>query len=349
MDLNERKRIILKEVIDLFISTGEPVGSKAVMERLKDPCSSATIRNEMNALEKMGLLEQPHTSSGRVPTARGYRIYVDSLMENYNLSFEETLLLNALLSEKKRNSEKILEDMADLLSRMTGYTVAVFAKESCGTVERFDGVFVTPRSFLLMMITSQGNAIPKLLQSEVPLNPEAVTFLVKVINEHLSKKELGGITLERMIAMEKDFGEYRSIIPPLLQLIYEVMEETGRTKCAVKGIANLLSFPEFLENRSGEIAVRELEDHEALKNRYVAEFPSHLRIHIGKDKPGLDSASFLTCPFRLKQGMQGAVCILGPRRMNYANVVAKLQYFAKEIHAVHGLEPSIPLIETKET
>ena len=98
MELTERKSRILKEVIEAFITTGEPVGSKAIMGALRPPCSSATIRNEMNDLEKMGLLEQPHTSAGRVPTGRGYRIYVDSLMEDTTLSFEETLLLNSLLS-----------------------------------------------------------------------------------------------------------------------------------------------------------------------------------------------------------------------------------------------------------
>ena len=92
MQLSSRKKEILKAVIDLFITTGEPVGSKAVMERLPHPCSSATIRNEMAALEKLELLEQPHTSAGRIPTGRGYRLYVDTLMEDYHLSFEETLL-----------------------------------------------------------------------------------------------------------------------------------------------------------------------------------------------------------------------------------------------------------------
>lgn len=348
MELSERKREILKEVIDSFIESGEPVGSKAIMERLKKPCSSATIRGEMNDMEKMGLLEQPHTSAGRIPTGRGYRLYVDSLMENYSLSFEETLLLNSLLSDKVREGTKILEDMTELLSRMTGLTVITFAKESLGTIERFEGVFVSHNSFLLVMITSSGKAVTKQIRVDFPLDPDRVSFFIESCNSHLAKKELGGITLERMIAMEKDLGEYRAIIPLVLQIIYETLADFGEIRVQVKGMANLLSYPEFSEEKKSSEIIAELEDRAALMEQFGKELPSHLSVHIGSGKKGLASASRVTCPFRLKSGMQGAVCILGPKRMNYAKAMARLQYLAKEIQAVHGFEPALPLIETKE-
>ncbi len=348
MELSERKREILKEVIDLFITTGEPVGSKAVMEQMKKPCSSATIRNEMSDLEKLGLLEQPHTSAGRIPTGRGYRFYVDSLMENYSLSFEETLLLNSLLSDKVRENSKILDDMTELLARMTNLTVVAFAKESCGTIERFEGVFVNKRSFLLVMITSSGKAITKQIGVDFPLDPDRVAFLIEGINSHLAKKELGSITLERMIAMEKELGEYRGIIPIILQIIYETLAEIGEISIKVKGMANLISYPEFSEGGGSAKIISELENKALLLEYFGKELPSHLRVHIGRGEKGLSSASHVICPFRLKSGMHGAVCILGPKRMNYAKAMARLQYLAKEIQAVHGFESALPLIEPKE-
>lgn len=348
MELSTRKREILKEVIDSFIESGEPVGSKAVMERLKKPCSSATIRNEMSEMEKMGLLEQPHTSAGRIPTGRGYRLYVDSLMENYSLSFEETLLLNSLLSDKVREGSKILEDMTELLSRMTGLTVVAFAKESLGTIERFEGVFVGSNSFLLVMITSSGKALTKQIRVDFPLDPDRVAFFIESCNLHLAKKELGGITLERMIAMEKDLGEYRAIIPVILQIIYETLAELGEIRVQVKGMANLISCPEFSEGEKSAEIISELENQAALADLFGKDLPSHLSVHIGSGKKGLSAASHVICPFRLKSGMKGAVCILGPKRMNYAKAMARLQYLAKEIQAVHGFEPTLPLIETKE-
>ncbi len=345
MELSPRKREILRLVIDAFITTGEPVGSKAVMENMQHPCSSATIRNEMSALEEMGLLEQPHTSAGRIPTGRGYRVYVDSLMENYTLSFEETLLLNSLLSDKIGEPENILENITTLLAKMTGYAVVSSAREYCGTIERFDGVYINKRSFLLVMITSAGKAITKQLQVDFPLDSERLRFLLHIIDDHLAKKELGGITLERMLAMEQAMGEFRVIIPTLLQVIFDATSQISTPHIAVGGLSGLLSFPEFREGDTITQILKDLEDREFLREKFGKETPSHLRVHIGRDGEGLAGASLVTCPFRLKTGLEGSICIIGPKRMNYAKVVARLEYLAKEIHAVYGFKPSLPLIE----
>jgi len=347
MQLSLRKKEILKVVIDSFITDGEPVGSKQVMEQLKKPCSSATIRNEMNELDRMGLLLQPHTSAGRVPTARGYRVYVDSLMEEEQISFEETLLFHSLLSDKSRDAEQILADMTSLLSRMTSYAVVAFAKQRMGTIERFEGVFINRRSFLLVVITSSGRAVSKQLQMEIATSPESVRFIIDVLNDHLAKKELGGVTLERMAALEKELGEYRSLIGPLIQIIYDIMAEIGKENVLVRGISNLLSFPEFQGERALPL-IRELEDEKALLSRFSQEYTSGLRVHIGTEREGLDGASFVVCPFRLGKDLSGAVWIIGPKRMHYAKAMAKLEYLSRQINAVHGFEPNLPLIETKE-
>ncbi|MBR2616385.1 MAG: heat-inducible transcription repressor HrcA [Clostridia bacterium] len=346
MDLTNRQQEILKEVIDTFIATAEPVGSKAIMAKLRKPPSSATIRNEMNTLEKLGLLEQPHTSAGRVPTGRGYRVYVDSLMEDYTLSFEETLLLNSLLSEKNKDPDRILSDMASLLARMTGYTVAAFIRERLGTIERFEGVYVNKGSFLLVMVTSSGKAVTKQFQPDLPLSAEGVRFIIKTLNEHLAKKELGGITLERIIAMESDLGKYRGLIAPLIQIIYDVMAEMGKETVMVKGIANLLSFPEFQSDGKCAALVKDLEDESALTARLQHDVSAGIRVHIASGGDGLKDTSSVTCPFRFRRNLEGAVCVIGPKRMDYGKAMARVEYLAKQIHAVHGFEPNLPLIET---
>ncbi len=348
MDLSLRKKAILKEVIDTFIATGEPVGSKAVMSALRPACSSATIRNEMNDLEKLGLLEQPHTSAGRIPTTRGYRLYVDSLMEECTPTFEETLLLQSLLSNQIRETDQILSDMTTLLAKMTGYAVVCFMGESLGTIERFEGVFVNPGSFLLVLITSSGKAVTKQLNVEIPLNPEAVCFIIKALNDHLAKKELGAVTLERIIAMEKELGDYKILIAPLLQVIYDIVAQMGEESVLVKGISNLLSYPEFQEGGIVSDLLAQLEDEDLLLARFRQNATDHIRVHIATGGVGLDLASVITCPFRLRHNLKGTVCIIGPKRMNYSKAMAKLEYLSKQINAVHGFEPKIPLIETKE-
>lgn len=348
MDLTPRKKAILKEVIDAFIATGEPQGSKTVMAKLRTPCSSATVRNEMSDLEEMGLLEQPHTSAGRIPTRRGYRVYIDFLMEDYHLSFEETLLLNSLVHDSARDCEKLCDDMAELLAKMTGYAVLCFSKESMGTIERFDGVYINPHSFLLVMITSSGKAITKQLHTEIPLSAENVSFILRTVGEHLGKKELGGITMERMVAMEKDLGEFRFLIAPLLQLIYEMIADSGKENVSVHGLSNLFSYTEFSDSEKSAALLRELEDKKELAKRFRSDFPTDLRVHVGTEEKGLDGTSFVTCPFRLRPGPEGALCVIGPKRMDYAKAMARLEYLAKQINAVHGFEPALPLIETKE-
>jgi heat-inducible transcriptional repressor len=303
----------------------------------------------MTDLEKMGFLEQPHTSAGRVPTSRGYRIYVNSLMEEYHLSFEETLILNSLLASVGRETGQVMEDMANILSKMTGYAVVAFATERCGTVERFEGVYINPKSFLLVLITSEGKAITKTLQVDLPLSAKGVTFIIDTLNDHLAKKELGGLTLERLLAMEKELGSYRGIAGVLLQSIYEVVARMGKEEIAVKGMSNLLQFPEFSEGDAAVSLVRELENHESLLDRFRQDWATGLRVHIASEEDGLAGASYVICPFRLGHGPEGTVCIIGPKRMNYTKAMARLEYLAKKINAVSGFEPTLPLIEeTKE-
>jgi len=347
--LSRRKKEILREVIETFILTGEPVSSKAIVGKLHPPCSSATVRNEMNDLEKAGYLEHLHTSAGRIPTSRGYRIYINSLMEDYRLSFEETLILNSLLSDTVRESDRILEDTTSLLAKMTGYAVIAFAKESFGTIERFQGVFINNHSLLLVMITASGKAVTKQLQVSFPLSPEGVDFIIAVLNDHLAKKELGSITLERMIAMEQELGEYRSLIGPLIRIIYDVMAQLGKESVYIKGLSNLFSYSEFQDEKKVVDVLRELEDNPKLLERFRQEESSGIRVHIATGGEGLNDASFVLCPFRLGRGLSGTVCILGPKRMDYGKAMARLEYLAKQINAVHGFEPLLPLIEeTKE-
>ncbi len=349
MELTDRKREILKEVISLYILTGEPVGSKAVMQRMRKPCSSATIRNEMAELEEMDLLTHPHTSAGRAPTTRGYRLYVDSLMEGYRLDFEERLLLNAILSEPDREAGALMRDVTKLLARLTGYTVLAFSREDVGTIERFEGVYVNPTGFLLVMITSQGRAVTRRLTAETPLDRAGVDRIIAVLNDGLAKKELGALTVERLMALEKELGEYRFFIAPLIRIIYQAMGEINEDAVCVSGISNLLRYPEFSDPEDARAAVAELEDPTQLLERFRDPFPAGLKVHVGSGDTGLDAASFVLCPFHMNKGLAGAVCIVGPKRMDYAGAMAYLEYLARQMGTVRSFAPGLPLIENEGT
>ena len=185
---------------------------------------------------------------------------------------------------------------------------------------------------------------------DLPLTAKAVAFIIDTLNDHLAKKELGGLTLERMLAMEKELGSYHGIAATLLRSIYEVAARMGKESIAVKGMTNLLEYPEFCEGPTPRRLIGELEDHEGLLERFRQEYAAGLRVHIASDEEGLEGASYVICPFRLENGPEGTVCIIGPKRMNYTKAMARLEYLAKQIHAVSGFEPALPLIEeTKGT
>ena len=345
MELTERKKQILKEVVDAYILTGEPVGSKAIEKSLS--CSSATIRNEMSDLEALGLLDHPHTSAGRVPTGRGYRMYVDTLMESEKLSFEESLLIHSHLTHRAENGTAFLDDTANLLSDLTGYASIAISRVPTGTIERFEGVYINPASFLLILITSAGRAVTRQFHLDFAMDKERLPFLMGLLNDHLAKKELGGVTMERIAFLQKDLGDLGILTAPLIEMIYEMMADLSREHITVHGIGKLFAHPEFSAPDTVRAVLEELEDENRLSHRYFTEEREGLKIRIGVDGEGLDRASCVICPILLREGTQGRICLVGPKRMNYAKAVARLEDLAKRINAAAGFVSRVPLIETK--
>ncbi|MBR4881859.1 MAG: heat-inducible transcription repressor HrcA, partial [Clostridia bacterium] len=185
-DLSERKKLILQAIIDAHISGGEPVGSKYLTQNLPISISSATIRNEMAELEEMGLLEQPHTSAGRVPSEYGYRFYVNSLMKGYEMTMKELDELNRLTKSKQEKLDKILESAAKLMGNMTNYTALAFKGNTPTTViTQFKTMRMGAGKFLLVMMTSDENVQTKVINHGFEVSDESLTLLETVLNKYL--------------------------------------------------------------------------------------------------------------------------------------------------------------------
>ena len=182
-ELSERKKLILKAIVDAHIADGEPVGSKYLMENKQIPCSSATIRNEMAELEAMGYLEQPHTSAGRVPSERGYRFYVDSLVEHYAMTAREIYQINELLQAKMAELDQILLTASKVASNLTNYTaMAIKPKSSRAAIRRFDAVYMDEKSFILVLVAS-GNRVKT---KNVRLGDDVSVTLTQSVTDLLS-------------------------------------------------------------------------------------------------------------------------------------------------------------------
>ena len=339
MDLSERKKHILKTVVDAYIATGEPVSSKFLTDKLNVSLSSATIRNEMSDLEQMGYLEHLHTSSGRVPTNTGYREYVVNLMERYKLTLDEILLMNSLLKEKLTQFKDVFSETTHLLSKLTNYTaVSVSKKPKKGFIKKFECVFVDPLSFLLVMITSDSQVKTRHVHTEFELDPGTVANLALVLNNGLANLEIGDVSFERIMTMEQHMGLHRAVVAPILRIVYEVISQISEYQLSVDGVSNLLAYPEFADAIRARELVQLVEQKQELIEKMTVDPDKDLNVYIGTEDGRLDSASFIVRPFNLESGVTGAVGLIGPKRMNYSKAIAKLDYITKNL--ISGQLPS---------
>jgi len=347
MDLSDRKKQILKSIIDAYIDSGEPVGSKNLAAYGNISLSPATIRNEMSELESLGYLDKPHTSAGRVPSAQGYKFYVDQLNEDYRLGVEELELLGELTRFKTAQVESIIDRANKIMSGVTKYAAVSLAKnDSAGAVTRFDAVYIGEHSFLLVMILEGGRAKTAQISSEFALTENDVRRIKDLLCTNLCGVVLDKIPLDEMMALEDAFGKHRGLVGKILRAAYSVTRGDGGSEVRIDGLTNLLSYPEFssvekarsivelAESRKGEIRklleLSEVGEETGLSP--VISDDSGMKIFFGGDSQdgALADTSLVYCSFPV--GNTNAVIgILGPKRMDYKKVVASLRFLAKSM------------------
>lgn len=343
-DLSERKKQILKAIIEAHIADGEPVGSKYLMERGQIPCSSATIRNEMAELEALGYLEQPHTSAGRVPSERGYRFYVDTLVEHYAMTAREIYQINELLREKMAELDHILLTASKVASNLTNYTAfAIKPRASSVTVRRFDAVFMDESTFILVLVTSSGQVKTKTVRlSDMPPLSQAITdLLAAVCNEHLHDLSANEITLPIMMEMEKAMGECAALVSVAVKVIYEAMSELDEGELKVSGIDRLLEYPEFSDPDRMKEMLSAIESKEDILRMVSDPEGDGVNVVIGSESSVkvMDHSALVYKPI-VKDGKTiGAIGVLGPSRMDYAKVLATLEGISDHVETMLGTEP----------
>ena len=349
MDLSDRKKQILKSIIDAYIDSGEPVGSKNLAAYGNISLSPATIRNEMSELESLGYLDKPHTSAGRVPSAQGYKFYVDQLNEDYRLGVEELELLGELTRFKTTQIESVIDRANKIMSGVTKYAAVSLAKnDGAGTVSRFDAVYIGEHSFLLVMILESGNAKTAQLSSDFTLTENDVRKIKDILNENLCSVVLDKISLDAMMALEDAFGKHRALVGKILRAAYSVTRGEGGSDVRIDGLTNLLSYPEFSSVEKAR-SIIELAETRKVDIKRLLEFSetesetglspvisdeSGMKIFFGEDSGNgaLADTSLVYCSFPV--GNSNAVIgILGPKRMDYKKVVASLKYLAKSMGA----------------
>ena len=332
MEMTERKKKVLRSVVDLYIRTAEPVGSKAITALPDMSYSSATIRNEMADLTAMGYLEQPHTSAGRIPSAAGYRLYVDELMLDYRLSMDETHSINAAIEEKMQRVDRMVEKVAKLVSQATDLpAISMAARQGGATVKRFDLILAGEGSFILVLMLSNDEVVNKLIK--LPLNVEEADL--KVLGALLNATMTGtqDFSAELMDRLMRSAGAAAGLVPVIVEFTSETLRRQGSTNMAVAGQMRLLGQPEYRDVDKAQRVLTSL-DEDALSNLpAVMQNANGTQVLVGPENVAqeLKDTSVVMTKFDIGDGMQGMIGVVGPTRMDYAKVTARLSYFAESL------------------
>ncbi len=337
--LSERKKLILKAVVEAHIEGGEPVGSKYIVQNNLLSCSSATIRNEMAELEALGYLEQPHTSAGRVPSELGYRFYVDSLVEQYANTTRDIAQINHLLKVKMSEIDHILETASKLASSLTNYTgIAIKPKASSVTMSKFELVSIDEFNFAMVMITSGGMVKTKKVKLPLPYTPDGLSKLSELLNSAICGLAADMITLPIIMELENVMADDAFLVNPTVKAIYEVMNELDGGELRYSGINHLLEYPEYADTRHLSGLLGTLEDQNEILDLVSDLQDDSINVLIGSESPVkvMNNSALVFKPIKKNGKTVGVIGVLGPRRMDYRKVLRTIGEIGESISDMIG-------------
>ena len=350
MELTDRQKQILRAIVDIYVSTAEPVGSKAIAALPDVSCSSATIRNEMAELTQMGLLEQPHTSAGRIPSPAGYRFYIDELMQDYRLSLDETKSLHDALQLKSQEFDEMMSQVGKLVSKMTDLPAyAIASRQDQAVAKHFELVSAGKGSIILVLMLSGDEVKNKLIKLPVTVTDADLRLLSAVLNSSMTDLTTDEITAELLDKVSRTAGPAASLVPLVMDYTLECLRQQ-HGDFHVAGQMRLLNQPEFRDVAKAREVIESL-DEDVLAN-LPATLPKDgpVQFLVGPENVAreLKDSSVVMMRFDIGDGMQGTVGVVGPTRMDYAKITAKLGYFAENLGRMFqkngGAENALPAL-----
>ena len=350
MELSERKKRILRAIIESYIATAEPVGSKSVAEFLDRKLSSATIRNEMADLEALGLLEKPHTSAGRIPSPQGYRFYVNELMEAHKLSVQETERINQALRLKMQELDRVIDQAGRVVSQLTNYPAfALSSGMERVTIRRFDLLMVERNAFIIVVMTDSNVVRNKLVQLPSDLTEAQLQMLNTLLNTTFTGLTLDQITPELMRVAQHAAGEADGLISRVVSFAMEVRESLEQRRVHTAGLAHLLELPEYQNLERAQPLMSYLSDVQD-ESRFPVPQGGPMRILIGPENvaDALKETSVVMASYDIGDGMRGVIGVVGPTRMDYAKITARLSYLAQGLSRLFGQGELPPIGENND-
>ena len=341
MELDNRKLTILKAIIQTYLETGEPVGSRTISKYTDLNLSSATIRNEMADLEEMGLILQPHTSAGRIPSDKGYRLYVDNLMDEKD---KEVSQMKDFLIQKVDRVELLLKQMAKLLAANTNYATMITGPTYNQTKLKFIQLSKVESNKLLVVIVTEGNIVKNTIMDIMEnISDEEILSLNILLNSTLNGLSINEINLAIITRLKEQAGDHSGVVGGVLEAVAEAIRVDSETpKIYTSGATNIFKYPELTDGNKASELISTFEEKEQLAELIANTNRDNtgIQVYIGNETPvqTMKDCSVVTANYELGDGIAGTIGIIGPKRMDYEKVVGTLKTLMEQLDTIYNKE-----------
>ena len=341
--LNERKLTILHAIIKTYLETGEPVGSRTISKYTDLNLSSATIRNEMSDLEELGYIVQPHTSAGRIPSDKGYRLYVDMLMEEKEQELNEK---QEQMLEKADKMEKLLKQAAKVLASNTNYATMVSTPMNSANKLKFIQLSMVDEEQIIAVIVLGGNVIKnRIINVDEPLSNENLLKLNMLLNTTLNGMSIEEINLGLIARLKEQAGIHSEVIGNVLDAVADVIQIDEDMQIYTSGATNIFKYPELSNSEKASEFISAFEEKQLLANMITdslgeREPGTGIQVYIGDESPikTMKDCSVVTATYELGEGVTGTIGIIGPKRMDYEKVLNNLKNLKKQLDVIYHKE-----------
>lgn len=340
MELDERKRKILYAIIRTYMETGEPVGSRTISKYSDLNLSSATIRNEMSDLEEMGYILQPHTSAGRIPSDKGYRLYVDHILDDKDQEIQE---FKDLMVERTDKLEQMLQRLVKALAANTNYATMVSSPAVRGNKLKFIQLSKVNSTQILAVIMMEGNLVRnKIIDVTEELDQETVLKLNILLNSVLNGLSIEEINLGMIQNLKGQAGIHSELVASVIDAVAEVIHAEDEVKIYTSGATNIFRYPELSDNGKASEIINTFEEKRELTdlvNQTLENSDSRgIQVYIGQETPieAMKNCSVVTATYELGDGLQGTIGIIGPKRMDYENVLKTLKTLTEQLDLIYN-------------
>ena len=337
--LDERKTKILNAIIKNYLETGDPVGSRTISKYTDLNLSSATIRNEMSDLEELGYILQPHTSAGRIPSDKGYRFYVDHLMEEKD---KEVADMKAFVIEHTEKMDQVLQQVAKLLAVNTNYATMITSPQTHHSKVKFLQLSNVDEHNILVVVVLEGNLVKnKIIPVEEPIDNEQMLKLNMLLNTNLTGFSMEEINLGTIALLKEKAGIHSKLIGSVLDAVAEAINEGEDLEIYTSGATNILKYPELSDSGNASELLNAFEEKDQLvslvtENLAEDEEQTGIQVYIGNEAPiqTMKDCSVVTATYELGEGVKGTIGIIGPKRMDYENVMSNLKNLKAQLDGI---------------